>query len=205
MMDLSLAGIASNFYKEVIWRFNDTEKKLYLTFDDGPSGNLTNWILKVLASYQAKATFFCLGRNVERFPGQYQRIINDGHVVGNHSYNHLKGWKTKNASYYEDIEKAHGWIQSNYFRPPHGKLRPSQLKELKQSYKIVLWDVLTKDYRQDYEPARIYRRITRKTRKGSILVFHDSLEAEANLKQVLPDILNYYHNQGYTFCSLPPG
>jgi peptidoglycan/xylan/chitin deacetylase (PgdA/CDA1 family) len=203
---VSLFKFGSILYKGAIFHYRDTEeKKLYLTFDDGPTEHLTRWILKLLQAYHAKATFFCLGKNADRFPEQYQEIIDNGHIVGNHTQNHKKGWCTNNQAYFRDITNAQKLLKSPYFRPPHGKIKKSQFNHLKQSYNIVFWDVLTKDYRQDYEPAQIYKRIIRKTRKGSVLVFHDSLQAEANLKQVLPDILNYYNNQGYTFCSLPPG
>jgi peptidoglycan/xylan/chitin deacetylase (PgdA/CDA1 family) len=197
--------IGSILYRGAIFQFKDTEeKKMYLTFDDGPTEDLTSWILNLLKTYQAKATFFCLGKNAERFPGHLQQILDEGHVIGNHTFHHLKGWCTKNKDYYRDIELAQTFLNSSYFRPPHGRMKLSQYKHLKQSYSIVLWDVLAKDYRENYSPARILQRIIRKAGPGSILVFHDSQKAEANLKQVLPEVLNYYYKQGYTFHSVPP-
>ena len=199
-----LTRIFSKSSKNLLCNFREEEKIIYLTFDDGPTEDLTNWILEVLEHYHAKATFFCLGKHVERFPGQYQNILYAGHSVGNHSFNHFKGWFTKNQKYFHDIEKAGKLINSNLFRPPHGKIRLTQIKELKASYKIVLWDVLSKDYNTNYSPEKIIQRVIRLSRPGSVVVFHDSKQAEKNLKQVLPAILEYFQNKGYTFSSILP-
>ncbi|MGM0496510.1 MAG: polysaccharide deacetylase family protein [Bacteroidota bacterium] len=198
-----LPGILSKVSKNLVWNFKGEEKKIYLTFDDGPTEDLTDWILETLERYHAKATFFCLGKNVERFKDQYQKILNSGHAVGNHSFSHLKGWSTKNKKYFRDIEKAGELINSDLFRPPHGKIRLSQIKHLKADYKIVLWDVLSKDYNTNISPEKIIQRVIRLSRPGSVVVFHDSKQAEKNLKQVLPVILEYYQNRGCTFSSIP--
>jgi len=195
-----LEKIGSILYRGAVFHFKNTEqKKLYLTFDDGPTEYLTSWILETLRGYKAKGTFFCIGKNAERYPDQYQQIINDGHIVGNHSHNHLKGWCTNNRAYFQDIADAQKLLNSNYFRPPHGKMKVSQINHLRQSYNIILWDVLAKDYKKKITPERIFQRIIRKARPGSILVFHDSLQAEMNLRRVLPCILEYYYHQGYEF------
>ncbi len=193
----------SKVSKNVLWNFNRDEKKIYLTFDDGPTGELTNWILETLERYHAKATFFCLGKNVECFKAQYQKILDSDHAVGNHTYNHLKGWFTKNQTYYQDIEKAGALIHSRLFRPPHGRIKFSQNNHLKKNYRIVLWDILSKDYSPNYNPERIIQRIIRHSQPGSVVVFHDSKQAEKNLKHALPAILEYYHNKGYIFSSIP--
>ena len=198
-----LPGLCSKLSKNLLWHFSEDEKKIYLTFDDGPTEELTDWILQTLEDYNARATFFCLGRNAERFKDQYQKILKHGHAVGNHSFSHLKGWFTKNQKYYRDIEKTRKLINSNLFRPPHGRIKYSQIKYLKTAYKIVLWDVLSKDYNRNYKPKRIIQRVIRLSRSGSVIVFHDSKQAEKNLKQVLPRILEYYHNKGYIFSSIP--
>ena len=198
-----LPRILSNVSINLLWNFREKEKKIYLTFDDGPNEELTDWILEILERYHARATFFCLGKNVERFYGQYQKILKYGHSIGNHSYSHLKGWSTKNKKYFLDIEKAGKLINSDLFRPPHGRVRLSQINHLKKNYKIVLWDVLSKDYNPNYRPEKIIRRIILHARPGSVVVFHDSKQAEKNLKQVLPAILDYYHNKGYIFSSIP--
>ena len=189
--------------KNLIWKFREKEKKIYLTFDDGPTEDLTDWILKILERYHAKATFFCLGKNVEHLKSQYQKILNAGHAVGNHSFSHLKGWSTKNHSYFRDIEQARELINSNLFRPPHGRIKFSQIYHLKTNYRIFLWDVLSKDYNPNYKPEKIIQRVIRLSRPGSVIVFHDSKQAEKNLKQVLPTILEYYHNKGYIFLPIP--
>jgi peptidoglycan/xylan/chitin deacetylase (PgdA/CDA1 family) len=195
-----LAKIGSILYNGAIFYFKNTEqKKLYLTFDDGPTEYLTSWILETLRGYKAKGTFFCIGKNAERYPDQYQQIINEGHIVGNHTYYHSEGWRKKNQKYFQDIKKAQKLLNSNYFRPPHGKMKVSQFNHLRQSYNIILWDVLAKDYKKKFTPERIFQRVIRKARPGSILVFHDSLQAEMNLRRVLPRILEYYYNQGYEF------
>ena len=200
---MKLPRILSKVSKNLIWNFREEEKKIYLTFDDGPTEELTDWILETLERYHAKATFFCLGKNAARFKNQYQKILHAGHAVGNHSYSHLKGWSKKNLKYFRDIEQAGELIHSNLFRPPHGRIGFSQIKHLKTDYKIIMWDVLSIDYNPNYKPEKIIQRVIRLSRPGSIVVFHDSNSAEKNLKEVLPVILNYFQNKGYTFSSIP--
>jgi len=197
-----LPRILSKVSKNLLWNFREDEKKIYLTFDDGPTEDLTDWILQTLKGYNARATFFCLGKNAERFKDQYQKILDHGHTVGNHSFSHLNGWSTKNQKYFQDIKKAHKLINSNLFRPPHGRIKFSQINHLKKNYRIVLWDVLSKDYSPNYHPEKIIQRVIRHSRPGSVVVFHDSKQAEKNLKQVLPRILEYYHNKGYIFWQI---
>ena len=191
----------SVFFNDLIWYLKTDEKVLYLTFDDGPSEN-TEWILNKLQSFNAKATFFCLGENVARYPGQFKKILEAGHSVGNHCYSHLRGWKSTNKVYFDDIHKACQLINSNLFRPPYGQISLSQIKHLKQRYKIVMWDVMTKDYKKKKEPEELFRKIVQKARPGSILVFHDSNKASRNMKPVLTKVLDYYDQQGYRFRSI---
>lgn len=192
----------SVFFNELIWYYKTDEKVLYLTFDDGPSEN-TGWIIGELQNFNAKATFFCLGEKVARYPGQYKKILEAGHSVGNHSYSHLRGWRSKNKNYYNDIQMAEQLVKSNLFRPPHGQIKFSQIQYLKQKFNIVMWDVMSKDYDQRQSPGKIVNRIKKKVRPGSVIVFHDSEKAYANLKGSLTEILNYFDQNGYVFRSIP--
>ena len=180
----------------------DYQPPLYLTFDDGPTGPLTSWILNVLKQYNARATFFCLGRLVEQNPDNYRAILDVGHTVGQHTYNHLRGWTTANRQYFEDIKKAAQKVPSSLFRPPYGQIRPSQVVQIKKDYHIVLWDQLSRDYDPRLSPKTILSRLQKRLRPGSIVVFHDSQKAESNLKAVLPQFLAYCKGQGYRFEGL---
>ncbi len=193
--------IASKIFRNIIWNHKNEEKKIYLTFDDGPTPGITEWVLSVLDEYNAKASFFCLGENVEKYPEIFNHIINNGHSVGNHTYSHLNGWLNKNSKYFNDIERADTIIKSKLFRPPYGKIKPSQIKYLKEKYRIVIWDVLSKDYDLSISPEKCYNRVLRKAKSGSIIVFHDTIKAQKNLQYALPRILEYYNNKGFEFCS----
>jgi len=174
-------------------------KEVFLSFDDGPTDELTPWILEVLDRHKIKATFFCVGENVKNHPDLYQQIIEEGHQVGNHTYHHLKGWNTSNKGYYEDIKKADDLIASPLFRPPHGKIKPSQIAHVKKEYRIVMWDVLTRDFDQSIEPWQCMENVKKFSQPGSIIVFHDSLKAEKNLRYTLPRAINYLEGEGYLF------
>lgn len=187
---------------EVLWRINTSEKELYLTFDDGPIPEITPWVLDLLFKYKAKATFFCIGDNVDKHPDIYRRILDAGHRVGNHTQNHNKGWKTKNKPYFRSIEECASRVESNLFRPPYGKITQSQLKAVKKKYEVVLWSVLSKDYDQSLRPEAILAN-SLSCEAGDIIVFHDSLKAEENLRYVLPKFLKYYDNLGYSFKAIP--
>lgn len=186
-------------YPDVVWDKFGNGNTLYLTFDDGPTPEITEKVLDILDQYQAKATFFCLGRNVERYPDVYQSILARDHSVGNHTYSHLKGWKSKNQEYFDDIELASRLIHSKLFRPPYGKIRRSQIRYLKKKYKIVLWEVMSHDYEKRVSKERSLKVVLRYTRPGSILVFHDSVKAIKKLEYILPRFLEYFSEKGYKF------
>ena len=199
-MDLSKIG--SLVIKDVLWNVKDSNA-VYLTFDDGPSGYLTYWILDTLAQFNAKATFFCLGKQVESYPEVIDAILNEGHALGNHTYSHKNGWMHSNAAYLTDVEKAQQLISTNLFRPPYGKLKPRQYNRLKADYTVVMWDVLSGDFDPKCSPERVWRRVHKKLQPGSIVVFHDTEQAEQNMKYALVRLLKHYSKQGVEFCSIP--
>jgi len=200
---MNLYRLAAKGIRQVTWYYKTEKKELYLTFDDGPTPNITPWILDLLDQYDARATFFCLGRQVERFPSHYEEILKRVHTVGNHTYSHLNGLVTQNSQYFDDVKHAARRIDSPLFRPPHGSLRPSQTKHLSKEYQIIMWDILTRDYNTSRSSGRIARRILKTARPGSIVVFHDSEKAKKNLKAVLPQFLKHFHEQGYDFPAIP--
>lgn len=194
--------IAARIFKDFIWHFAGHEKELYLTFDDGPTADVTPWVLDTLAKYNAKATFFCIGENVINNQAIYERTIAEGHSVGNHSFSHLKGWITSNKDYIDDVKKASEFIDSDLFRPPYGKIKPSQSFELKKDFYIVMWDVLTRDYDEDVNPEKCLQYVINHSEGGSIILFHDTLKAIKNLRFVLPRILEYYSENGFSFKAI---
>lgn len=195
--------VLTRFFKELIWNIPSPQKVLYLTFDDGPIPELTPWILDVLADYNAKATFFLVGDNVRKYPQLYDRILNDGHSVGNHTYHHLNGWKTDTESYIQDVQKADFFIDSNLFRPPYGKFNRKQRELLHSMGKqIVMWDVLTRDYDPKVTKEQCLEYVVDYANKGSVLVFHDNLKAEKNMKYTLLNTLELYSEKGYRFESI---
>lgn len=189
----------------VIWRIKTREKHLYLTFDDGPVPEVTPWVLDLLKRYDAKATFFCVGENVFRYPELYNRLIQEGHQVGNHTFNHMPGFKNKRMAYVENIGKAGSLIKSNLFRPPHGQIRFSLRSWLNRRFKVIMWDVLSGDYDKNRSGERCSRDVIKGVRPGSIIVFHDSLKAEKNLRIALPETLKVLSAEGYAFYAIPEG
>lgn len=186
-------------YGKVLWRKDSDKKVIYLTFDDGPIPEVTPWVLDVLDQYEVKATFFCVGENVWRHPDLYQEILRRGHRTGNHTYNHLRGFLTKTDQYLENIEKAAKYIDSDLFRPPHGDLWRKQYLALNKKYQIVQWDLITRDYNKKLRGGQVLNIVKQHARNGSIIVFHDSLKAEQNMKYALPRSLAYLKSEGFSF------
>lgn len=187
----------------LIWKMSPAYKEIYLTFDDGPIPGVTPWVLDTLRSHHANATFFCVGENVKKYPGIFQQIIDEGHSVGNHTLNHLSGWSTENITYFHNIRHCARMVHSGLFRPPYGKLKPSQIQFLQRHYRIVMWDVLSGDFDRDLQPGDCYQNVIQHAGPGSIVVFHDSLKAEKNLRYALPRVLDYFTGKGYSFHALP--
>ncbi len=193
-------------YKNRIWKLNPAEKTVYLTFDDGPNPRVTPFILKELEKYDAKATFFCVGENVEKYPDLFQEIFNRGHAIGNHTHNHLKGWKTKTEEYVNNVVEAKKHIPSLLFRPPYGKMKNKQLKALKKEIpgiKIIMWDILSGDFDTEKQPQSCLQEVLFKFRSGSIIVFHDSDKAWERMSYVLPRALEHFKKKGYKVALLP--
>ena len=186
-------------YKESIWRIEKKKPTIYLTFDDGPIPELTPWVLDILKKHHVKATFFCVGENVKKNPDIYKRIIDEGHKTGNHTQNHLKGWKTKTQLYLNNIETCHSLVHSNLFRPPYGRLKLSQFKLISTSYNVIFWDVLSHDYSSKITPEKCLQNSIKYTRNGSIIVFHDNIKAEKNSKHTLPMYIEHFLNLNYSF------
>jgi peptidoglycan/xylan/chitin deacetylase (PgdA/CDA1 family) len=181
-------------YSQCIWHVNDNANSVYITFDDGPHPTITPYILSVLKKYNAKATFFCIGQNVEKYLAVYQQILDEGHAVANHTNNHLNGWKTDNAVYFRNIHQAKKMIDSNMFRPPYGRITHSQIfgiHKLFPSTKIIMWDVLSGDFDTEATPIDCLNNVLATTKTGSIIVFHDSDKAWKRLEYVLPRFLDY--------------
>jgi peptidoglycan/xylan/chitin deacetylase (PgdA/CDA1 family) len=186
----------------ITWKVKTPDKAVYLTFDDGPHPIITPWILGELAKFGGKGTFFCVGENVTKFSQTYQSILQAGHATGNHSFNHLNGWKTANTTYFDNIEKCHKVINSRLFRPPYGRLTFSQYAYLKRKYEIVMWSILTRDYEKNLDTKEAMREIIKHISNGDVIVFHDSEKAEKNIKILLPQVLHYLHENGYEMRTL---
>jgi peptidoglycan/xylan/chitin deacetylase (PgdA/CDA1 family) len=187
------------FFKGTVWRINRQEKAIYLTFDDGPVPEITPAVLDILDKYHVKATFFCVGENVEKHPEVYAEVLRRGHAVGNHTYNHLKGFEHRKSTYLANVKKAATVINSPFFRPPYGRIRPVQLRTLRKQYKVILWDLITRDYNSRLSPDYILQTIRRLTRNGSVIVFHDSVKAQKNLFATLPQAIEFWQGEGYAF------
>ena len=199
---LQVPEILKSVIKNVVWRINPAKKVIYLTFDDGPNSRVTPLVLDILDRFEVKATFFCVGENVSRFPDVFDEVKRRGHTVGNHTFNHLKGFEYATDDYVRNVEKANGYIKSDLFRPPHGQIKPSQIKALKDDYRIIMWDFITYDYDKRIEPEKIIAEVKKRSRNGSIVVFHDSLKAEKNVLQVLPEALRFWKENGYKVCHI---
>lgn len=177
-------------------------RRIYLTFDDGPHPDITPKVLSILEKFNAKATFFCVGQNVERFPETYQMIPDAGHETGNHSFNHLKGWNETTRSYVDNVMKGQPLIQSEFFRPPYGRITSSQIRMLKPKFRIVMWSVLSYDFDKNTSPEQCLKNVTDHVKDGDIVVFHDSEKAAKNMLSALPKLLEILSAKGFTFPTL---
>ena len=195
-------------FKNYTWKINTTEPIIYLTFDDGPDPKPTRFVLDTLLQYHAKATFFCVGENIQKHRKIAQEIINQGHVLANHTMNHLKGWQTSHDDYVKNSNKCQETLEeystSSLFRPPYGRITKRQTKSLKESgYEIIMWDLISYDYDDKIDINQALKQLIRNSKPGSIVVFHDSSKAWKQLKQMLPKYMHALSNQGYSFESIP--
>lgn len=206
------------YYSDLIWNMPRTEKIVYLTFDDGPIPNVTDFVLNTLKSFEIKATFFCIGDNIIKHPEIFERLKSEGHAIGNHTFNHLKGWKTDDETYVANALKCQDLTQSTLFRPPYGRIKKSQIKKLNSVFssqfsvnkprtansklQIVMWDVISGDFDSNLSPEKCYENVIKNTENGSIIVFHDSLKAFDRLQYALPKTIQYLRDKGYQFGTL---
>ena len=189
-------------YPSLTWRIKMREKVLYLTFDDGPHETATPFVLDELQRYNAKATFFCIGKNVAEYPEIYQRILKEGHSVGNHTYNHVNGWKVSDAVYLEEIQQTATLVKSNLFRPPYGRIKRSQLKKLQtpnSKLQTIMWDVLSGDFDTNLTAEACIGYVLYHSKPGSNIVFHDSTKAMERMQYALPKVLEHFSKEGYVF------
>ncbi|MDP2162171.1 MAG: polysaccharide deacetylase family protein [Flavobacterium sp.] len=198
--------IIKTIFSNYFWDIPNSDKKVYLTFDDGPIPEITEWVLEQLKIYNCKATFFCIGNNIEKHPEIFNKLIAEGHAVGNHTFNHVKGWNTSNKAYLKEVEQCEEEIQKNasknlqskLFRPPYGKIKPLQSRKLRKlGYKIIMWDVLSADYKKEISKEKCLENVLKNVESGSIIVFHDSIKAFRNLEYVLPKTLQFLSENGY--------
>ena len=190
------------FMPAYTWSVPTEERVLYLTFDDGPIPEVTPWVLDTLRPYHAKATFFCVGDNVLKHTAIFRQILDEGHAVGNHTFNHLNGWKTEPAVYLNNVRRCARLVRSRLFRPPYGRLTPRQRAFLERHFKIIMWDVLSGDYDAAISPEQCLQNVLGNARPGSIVLMHDSLKAERNVRYALPALLEYFAEKGYRFEKL---
>ena len=188
--------------KNLTWDFPGRTKEIFLTFDDGPIPEITPQVLEILNLYQAKATFFCVGDNVQKHAGVYQQVTEAGHVIGNHTFHHLSGWKTPLDEYLADIEMCNQLVKSPFFRPPYGRIRSSYIAPVKAKYQIIMWSVLSGDFDRESSPEKVLNNVLQHTTDGSIVVFHDSLKAADRLFYALPRFLEHFSGQGFRFSTI---
>lgn len=208
---VKINGFIKKIFPNYIWDIPNNENKVFLTFDDGPTPEITEWVLAQLQLYNAKATFFCIGKNIEKYPEIFKKTIEHGHAVGNHTFNHLKGWNTKTEEYLDNVEKcsvlAFQYLEKKphqpLFRPPYGKIKPSQSKALRKlGYKIIMWDVLSRDYDQSITSEQCLNNVLRNVTSGSVIIFHDSIKAQQNMKYVLPLTLAFLKEKGFVCAKI---
>lgn len=191
-----------NLFPKLIWQIPGREKTVYLTFDDGPHPEITLWVLEQLEKHHIKATFFCVGDNVRKYPETYARLLANGHRTGNHTMHHLKGWNTSTDAYLDNVEACRLHVDSELFRPPYGRIKSSQASRLRSRYRIVMWSLLALDFEKDLDCGKALEGLKKKTRNGDIIVFHDSVKAEKNLKVLLPQYLQFLNENQFNCATL---
>lgn len=190
-------------FSSAVWEIPTTDKLLFLTFDDGPTPGITDFVLQQLASFNAQATFFCIGQHVERNPGLYEKILAAGHAVGNHTWSHVDAWRCGSKRFYANIDRAASLIRSPLFRPPFGHITPAQLNRLRSmGLHTIMWSITSGDFDETITPQRCFNNVRRNVSPGAIVLMHDSMKAAVNLRYVLPKLLEQYAQEGYQFLSL---
>ncbi|MBS4013251.1 MAG: polysaccharide deacetylase family protein [Bacteroidetes bacterium] len=198
MKNQFLIWLSEVFYKKSLtWKVKTTEKEVFITFDDGPTESYTEKILEILDCYNVRATFFCLAKNVEKFPELFERIKHSGHSIGNHGYEHLNGWKISREKFLENVFKADKIISSKIFRPPYGGITPCQAKGISKHFKVIMWRTMSRDYSRRMTAEKCLKRLKRNITPGDIIVFHDSESASETTIKVLPEFLKYINEKGY--------
>lgn len=190
-------------FPETVWRIPMKHKAVFLTFDDGPIPEVTPWVLDLLDKYDIKATFFCVGDNVRKHPETFAEVVHRGHSVGNHTMHHLQGAKVTTKRYIADIMEAESYIHTPLFRPPHGLIRWKQAAAIKDNMRIIMYDLVTRDYNRKLSGEQVLDNVKRYVRNGSIVVFHDSLKSEQNLRYALPRAIEWLKENGYVFLPIP--
>lgn len=197
--------LVKKLYPNLIWNMSPESRCIYLTFDDGPIPIVTPFVLNILKLYDAKATFFCIGDNVSKHPEVFEQLKNEGHAIGSHTYNHLNGWDTDDETYLDNFTRADKLTNTNLFRPPYGRIKKSQIKQLKAikpKLDIIMWSVLSRDYDQTLDPEKCLENVLKHTKAGDIVLFHDSLKARERMEYALPRALEYWSGKGYEFKAL---
>jgi len=194
-------ALLKQLYPSLVWEIETSKKEVFITFDDGPTVGVTDKVLDLLKQFNANATFFCLGKNIKRHPFLKDRILVEGHKIGNHTYNHLNGWKSSTVEYSKDTQLFEEEYHSALFRPPYGKIKRSQIAAIKKKYRIIMWSILSMDYNKSISPEECKAICLKKLQLGSIVVFHDSKKAEKNMLFALKGLLKYCQNQGIK-CSV---
>jgi len=189
-------------YPALTWHGDRTEKQIFLTFDDGPIPDVTPFVVNTLKNYGVKGTFFCVGENIKKHPDVFEQLVENGHRIGNHTYNHLNGWKTRDDCYLQNIDLCEKLTNTRLFRPPYGRGKRSQYAKLTKNYRIIMWDVLSGDFDRTISPQKCLENVVRHTRNGSIVVFHDNLKAVPRLTHALPRAIEFWLAQGYQFSIL---
>jgi len=199
---IRLPQFLTRVFPGALWRIPSSVDEVFLTFDDGPVPGVTPWVLNLLKQEEIKACFFCVGENVQRYPQVFQQILDEGHLVGNHTFNHLQGLKAPTGEYVENIKKAGQLVNSPFFRPPHGWMKRDQYKWLNRHYQVVMWDLVSGDYRQNLSSGAVVRNVLEYVRPGSIITFHDSVKSKKNLCGALPVVIRELKQRGYRFGRL---